>query len=144
MAALNPFLHPATNFLGKHCTSSIYSLHIRRRVLASLVQFVNPLLYAACVAQTRRRPLTAQQVTWPVAKDLFSCCWRTANSQISFYRAKGLYNRPIAELREPKCFRVAVARAKILLDSFMYHKRYTLKTSTLGRDVAILKRNERV
>lgn len=43
------------------------------------------------------------QVTWRLAKDLFSCCWRT-NSQISFYRAKGLYSRPIGGASEQNVF----------------------------------------
>lgn len=45
----------------------------------------------------------SKQVTWLPAKDLFSCCWRT-NSQISFYRAKGLYSRPIRGAPEQNVF----------------------------------------
>lgn len=43
------------------------------------------------------------QVTWPSAKDLFSCCWRT-NSQISFYRANGFYSRPIGGASDRNVF----------------------------------------
>lgn len=74
-----------------------------------------------------RTPGAPFQVTWLYAKDLFSCCWWT-NSQISFYRAKGLYGRPIGGAR--RCFRVA-RRTQILLDDFMYRKHYTLKTLAL-------------
>lgn len=51
----------------------------------------------------RRHLARSHQVTWRLAKDLFSCCWRT-NSQISFYRAKGLYSRPIGGASEQNVF----------------------------------------
>lgn len=101
------------NFAGKHGT--IYCFHIRRRVLGSWMQFVNPLsrvqtrlcgdsTQGECVARRAAAPLhRSHQVTWPLAKDLFSCCWRT-NSQISFYRAKGLYGRPIGGASEQNVF----------------------------------------
>ena len=101
------------NFAGKHGT--IYCFHIRRRVLGSWVQFVNPLsrVQTRLCGDSARRGCVAgavwwhraqsHQVTWRLAKDLFSCCWRT-NSQISFYRAKGLYSRPIGGASEQNVF----------------------------------------
>lgn len=99
------------NFAGKHGT--IYCFHIRRRVLGSWMQFVNPLSRVqprlrdsarrGCVAAGAAAPSRRAQVTWRLAKDLFSCCSRT-NSQISFYRAKGLYSQPIGGACEQNVF----------------------------------------
>lgn len=119
------------NFADKHGT--IYCFHIRRRVLRTWMQFVNPLSRVQSRARgvRRRRPPSwceQAQVTWPCAKDLFSCCWRT-NSQISFYRAKGLYRRPIGGAWTEMFSRRR--RTQILSDGFMYRKHYTLKTLAL-------------
>lgn len=108
------------NFPDKHGT--IYCFPIRRRVLRTWMQFVNPLSRVQSRARrVRRAAVVRAQVTWPCAKDLFSCCCRT-NSQISFYRAKGLYSRPIGGASTEMFSRRR--RTQILSDGFMYRKHF--------------------
>lgn len=80
------------------------------------------------VRRAVRTSSAPRQVTWPRARDLFARCRRT-NSQISFYRAKGLYYRQIGGAATEMFSRLR--RTQILSDSFMYRKHYTLKTLAL-------------